>query len=166
MLKLFPYVYAANSCIISNRPEEVLGSSMEPMIKNGQKIQALYGYYSCHDIKRNDIVLFHFTASKDPLIKRVVALPGDKFSLKQDSKQLSVWQIIVNGKVLTNSEGKPYSLTDKSKAMLALFEHDYKGVVPADAYMILGDQIGGTLDSTRYGLVAKSAIIAKAIVNK
>jgi type IV secretory pathway protease TraF len=45
--------------------------------------------------------------------------------------------------------------------MLSLYEKDYKGVIPKNAYLLLGNRISGSVDSTTFGLVEKSDIIAK-----
>lgn len=46
--------------------------------------------------------------------------------------------------------------------MLELYARSYP-VIPQDAYMILGNQIEGTLDSSRFGLVAKQDIVGKVL---
>jgi type IV secretory pathway protease TraF len=45
--------------------------------------------------------------------------------------------------------------------MLSLYEKDYKGVIPENAYLLLGNLIFGSLDSTHFGLIDKSGIVAK-----
>ena len=71
------------------------------------------------------------------------------------------WQILVNGKVLKNSEGKAYLLNEQRKKILSLYEKDYNGVIPENAYLVLGNLPEGSMDSTRFGLIGKSSIIAK-----
>jgi type IV secretory pathway protease TraF len=45
--------------------------------------------------------------------------------------------------------------------MLSLYERDYKGIIPENAYLLLGNNISNSIDSTVFGLVDKSGIIAK-----
>jgi len=45
--------------------------------------------------------------------------------------------------------------------MLSLYERDYKGVIPENAYLLLGNRASGSVDSTTFGLVDKSGIVAK-----
>jgi hypothetical protein len=42
--------------------------------------------------------------------------------------------------------------------MLELYMHDYRSVIPADAFLVLGGAPEGTDDSTRCGLIARSDI--------
>jgi type IV secretory pathway protease TraF len=46
--------------------------------------------------------------------------------------------------------------------MLSLYEKDYKGIIPQNTYLILGDQPSGSVDSSVFGLVDKSDILGKA----
>jgi len=47
--------------------------------------------------------------------------------------------------------------------MLSLYERDYKGVIPKNAYLILGNLVEGSLDSSRFGLVGKSDFLGKVV---
>ena len=147
------------SCPVKIEKRIVRGNSLAPLIKNGQTVKVLFGYYSCHPIQRNDLIIFHYAGRKDPLIKIVKAIPGDKFHLQ---KTKAGWHILVNNQVLKNSENKPYLLSGKKHKMLSLYEKDYRGRIPKGAYLILGNQVNGTLDSSAFGLVDKSDIIRKA----
>jgi signal peptidase I len=106
------------------------------------------------------LIVYSYGGNENLLIKIVKGLPGDKFSLQ---KTEGGWHILINGKVLKNSENKPYLLDERSYRMLSLYERDYKGVIPENAYLILGNLVSGTLDSTSFGLVGKQDILGKAI---
>jgi len=147
-----------NKCIFKIEQKQVRGSSLSPLVNDGDKIKALYGYYNCHSIKRDDIVLVRHSGNKYPLIKIVKGIPNDSFHLK---KVKNGWQILVNGEVLKNSEGKAYLLNEQRKKMLFLYEKDYNGIIPENAYLVLGNLPEGSMDSTRFGLIGKSSIIAK-----
>ena len=45
--------------------------------------------------------------------------------------------------------------------MLSLYERDYQGKIPEDAYLVLGDNINGSLDSRNFGLIGKQDILGK-----
>ncbi|MEK7212166.1 MAG: S26 family signal peptidase [Patescibacteria group bacterium] len=59
--------------------------------------------------------------------------------------------------------GKPYLVGDSSYRMLSLYINDYKGQIPVNAYLLLGDNPGGSYDSTAFGLVGRSDILGKVI---
>ena len=149
-----------SSCKIKKRIEIVNGNSMSPFIKNGEKVVALFGYYQCYSIERGDVVALHYSGDKNPLIKFIKGLPGDRLYLKQAN---GGWHIVVNGKTLKNSEGSPYLIFGKGYKMLSLYEKGYKGVIPPHSYLVLGNSPAGSLDSTRFGLIDKSDILAKVV---
>ena len=132
---------------------------MSPLVKPGEVITALYGYYACHPIERGDIVLYHYAGDKNPLIKIVKAVPGDRWSLGDKNGD---FLILVNGKVLKNSEGNEYQIPDTNK-ILPLYAEDYP-VIPQNAYLILGDDPTGSLDSSRFGLISGEAILGKVVL--
>ena len=148
----------SQDCSIKIEEMTVRGSSLDPLIKPEQTIKALFGYYNCHEIERGDVVLFDYAGNKNSIIKIVKGISGDKFELRETE---GGWNIIVNNKIVKNSEGKPYLISGNRYKMLALYERDYKGMIPENAYLLLSNQISGSVDSTRFGLVDKSGIIAK-----
>jgi signal peptidase I len=149
-----------SSCPIKTEERIVRGNSLSPLIKSGQHIKALIGYYRCYPVKRNDIVLYHYTDDKNPLIKIVRAVPGDEWKLQKGN---SGYNIIVNNRLLTNSEGELYQVIGNRVKILQIYINDYP-IIPQNTYLLLGDKINGSLDSTRFGLVDISSIIGKAIL--
>lgn len=145
-------------CYIRVEEMIVRGNSLDPLIKPEQTIKAFFDYYNCHEIKREDIVLFNYAGKKNPVIKIVKGISRDKFELRETE---GGWNIIVNNQIVRNSEAKPYLISGNAYKMLSLYEKDYKGVIPEDAYLLLGNRVSGSVDSTTFGLVDKSGIIAK-----
>lgn len=145
-------------CQIREEKRIVRGSSMEPVLKDGQEIKILWGYYQCYPVLREDIVIYNFKGNSNPIIKRVKGIEGDNFSLK---KVDDGWIIILNGQPLKNSLGQTYLLSEKAFRMLSLYERDYQGKIPDKAYLILGENINGGLDSRFFGLVGKDDILGK-----
>ncbi|MEK7557903.1 MAG: S26 family signal peptidase [Patescibacteria group bacterium] len=47
-----------------------------------------------------------------------------------------------------------------------ILRQTHKGIISKNIYLLLGDQVNGTTDSTVFGLVDKSDILGKAIVIK
>lgn len=146
------------TCPIIQETREVRGDSMTPLIPDGQMIQLLSGYYACHPLERNDVVVLQDASDTTPLIKMVRALGGDALHLAQVD---GGWQIRINDQVLLTSDGRPYLLDEQRSQMLRLYEDDYHGVIPQGTIIVLGDHPGGTLDSTRFGLVSQKEILGK-----
>ncbi len=148
-------VYYSSDCVTSTQQMTVQGYSMSPYLKPDDVVTALFGYYDCHAIERGDVVLYDYSGDRNLLIKFVKAVPGDSWSLKEESGS---YEIIVNGIPLVNSEGKPYLIG--SYKMLELYAKSYP-IIPGDTYLILGDNTDGSLDSTHFGLVDGGDIKAK-----
>ena len=130
---------------------------MSPRIAPGQLIEILQGPPSCLGaLKRGDVVLFHSDSSRVPLIKALRGLPGDKLAMTDGN-------IIINGAAATNSAGEPYRLSPPRAAMIGLYVHDNHGVIPPDSFLVMGENSAGSIDSSRFGLVARQAIIGKLL---
>ena len=130
------------------------------LLPEGSKVKLLGNYYVCNEAKRGDIAEYKYPGSENPIAKVVKAVPGDTFALQKSG---SGWNILINGKAATNSEGKPYAVGDRAYRMLSLYVKDYRGVIPTNAYVILGEDPGGSLDSTQFGLVDKSDFAGKVV---
>ena len=91
-----------------------------------------------------------------PLIKMLRGLPGDRFWISGE-------HLYLNGALVVNSAGEPFELTPASMTMLSIYAEDYTATIPPDTYLVLGDNREGSLDSTRFGLIARAAIIGRVI---
>jgi signal peptidase I len=150
-------------CPVSVEERIVRGNSLSGLVEPGETVRAIFGYYDCNEIKREDIILYDYAGNENPLIKVVKGIPGDEFSFQEVS---GGWHILINGKILENSKDQPYLLNQRGYNMLSLYEKDYGGIIPEQAYLIMGNLASGATDSTRYGLVHKSDILGKAELSK
>jgi len=147
-------------CPINEKTYTVRGESMRPLLKEGQGITGLLGYYACHEVKRGDIILYEPPGKENVIVKKVVGTPGDSFAIEKNGTSPD-WNIVINGSLLTNSAGVAYALDEQKHKILALYERDYTGNIPEGAYILLGDAPAGSLDSTQFGLAQKSRIMGK-----
>ena len=145
-------------CSIKVEERIVRGSSLTPLVEAGEIVTILFGYYDCHQIRRNDVIAYNYSGRSDPIIKVVKGLPGDTFHLEKNNMG---WNILINNKIVKNSQDEPYLLSEKKSKMLALYESDYQGVIPENSFLILGNLVSGSLDSTRFGLIDKSNTLGK-----
>lgn len=140
---------------------EVRGDSMFPSLSPGEEVLVSLGYYNCSQIKRGDLVLFNYSEKEIPLVKKVRAVPGDRWEI---SSVGSGNNIFVNGKVLKNSAGIAYELADSRLKMVELYIRDYP-ILPGNAYLLLGDSPAGSVDSTVFGLADKKDILGRVYKN-
>jgi len=156
----FSRINQNSACPVEKALFTVRGNSMVGLLESGQEVTASMGYYQCHDARRGDIVLYKLAASSEPIVKIVRAIPGDTWSLQEVGDR---YQIIVNGRVLTTSKNEPYQFGSKNAALLENYIRDYKGIIPENAYLIFGNQVSGSVDSSRLGLVSKKDFLGKVI---
>lgn len=147
-------------CTSEIKQATVRGNSLSGLIEDGSDIEILLNYYSCHPIQRNEVVIYGYSGNKNPLIKIAKGIENDKFKLVKSGTGCG-WNILINDKITENSKGLPYCINANGYRMLSLYESDYRGIIPKNTYLILGNVPDGTLDSTRFGLVDKSDIIGK-----
>jgi len=152
----------SEECQIETEERIVRGDSLSGILENGDTVRIHVGYYQCHPVEREDIVAYNYAGKEAPLIKIVKAIEGDKFQLKKSTAGCG-WNILINDKILKNSQGKDYCFGEHGYRMLSLYEKDYKGVIPKDTLLILGNWANGSLDSTRFGLVDKGDLLGKII---
>ena len=120
------------------------GFSMRPTLEDGEFVLVNRMSYRFGEIKRGDIIVFHFPMNpREDLIKRVIGLPGDQIVI-QDR------QVYVNGSLLE----EPY----------IAMEPDYNGEwqVQEGMLFVLGDNRDHSGDSRLFGPIDKGLIIARA----
>ncbi len=115
-------------------PIRVNGDSMNNTLKNGDYM--ILKKYSRNHIKRFDIVVAD--ANNEKLIKRVIALPGEKVEYKNG-------KLYINDKLIKNKYGN--GKTENFR--------DYCG---QNEYFIMGDNRENSLDSRMFGCVNKEKI--------
>jgi signal peptidase I len=125
----------------------VQGTSMEPLLHDGQRIVVNKFIYRFHGVERGDVVVFWYP--RDPsvsFIKRVVALPGDTIEIRRGV-------VYVNGQKVEEDYLKPG------------FRDDYTlppRPVNSGYYFVLGDHRSSSNDSRNWGEVPERYIYGKA----
>ena len=125
----------------------VQGSSMEPLLSDGERIVVNKFTYRLQPIARGDVVVFWYP--RDPsvsYIKRVVGLPGDVVELRKG-------RLIVNGEPVKESYLAPGRAGHESHAA-RIVEEGY--------YYVLGDHRDSSNDSRTWGLVPEKYIYGRA----
>ena len=125
----------------------VQGTSMLPLLEDGERIIVNKLVYRFRPIGRGDVVVFWYP--RDPsvsFIKRVVGLPGDMVELRQGF-------LFVNGKAVEESYLSPRFRDDESAAPVEI----KKGY-----YYVLGDHRNSSNDSRSWGEVPVKYIYGRA----
>lgn len=129
---------------------EVQGESMMPSVYDGERFIVNKIGYGLSEPERFDLVVFHATESED-YIKRVIGLPGDLVSYKNDV-------LYINNEPVE----EPF-LEEIDKGDRSLYTEDFttSEVVPEDHVFVMGDNRPNSLDSRRIGFVPVDEIVGK-----
>ena len=124
----------------------VEGQSMEPNLHDNQRLIIEKLSYRLQPPQRGDIVVLKLPnrQSDPPLIKRVVALPGETVETR-------------DGHVYVDGQALEESYLDQ-----LTFSNMPPHVVPADQVFVLGDNRAASNDSRSFGEVALSDIVGRA----
>ena len=134
-------------------------SSMVPTLGVYDRILVQKAFFSWHDVREGDIVVFSRPpldqcggAEEDDLVKRVIALPGQTIYSSGN-------RIYVNGRPLA----EPYLPADDPLGpVIASRQRPYR--VPAGDFYVLGDNRAISCDSRYWGPVAGPTIIGKVVL--
>jgi len=127
----------------------VEGQSMQPNLYDNQRLIIEKVSYRFHLPRRGDIVVLKLPnrrQSDPPLIKRVVALPGETIEIRDG-------RVYINGQALEESYLEQLTSGNMPPR-----------VVSPDYVFVLGDNRGSSNDSRSFGEVALSDIIGHAWV--
>ena len=128
------------------------GHSMEPAIRDGQVLTIDLNYYNRNPIRRGDIIQYKLMSVSEPLIGRVIALPGDGVEINDG-------RIAINGTPLTG-----YNLTE-GEARIISKPLDAYGGVPPGSILVLTDNHASGADSGRFGFIPTEYVKGKALLN-
>jgi signal peptidase I len=161
-------------------------ASMIPTLKINDRLIVDKITYHFQDLHRGDIVVFKPTEKlkqegyKDAFIKRVIGLPGEVIKIQEgslyvDGKLLSENYIagaedlglgelkglqIDRGTSVDVCNNRPTFFNRKQEGDKAVWE----ATIPADSYLVLGDNRNNSYDSRCWGVVQRNDIIGRAVV--
>lgn len=121
--------------------------SMQPTLYAGDFVIVNKVAYKIGSPSRGDVIVFHFPPdpTREPYIKRVIGLPGDKVEVRA-------------GKVYVNDTAlrEPYIKSPPN--------YEDRWEVPPDQLFVLGDNRNNSSDSHSWGMVPLRNVIGKAEV--
>jgi len=123
----------------------VEGQSMEPTLHDHQRLIIEKISYHFHSPERGDIIVLRPPQRQsEPLIKRVIGLPGETVEIRDG-------HVYINGVVLE----EPYLNQQTLGTMAAQ-------LVPEEQLFVLGDNRGSSNDSRAFGMIPFKDVIGRA----
>jgi signal peptidase I len=134
------------------QPHKIDGASMEPNFHNGEYLLTDKVSYRFNDPQRGDVIVFKAPPDyQDEYIKRIIGLPGDKVRLEGGS-------VYINGQLLN----EPYLPKDIVTQPGNFITQGREYQVPANSYLVLGDNREHSYDSRNIGFIEYKYITGKA----
>lgn len=143
------------SCVTDIKPVVVRGDSLSGIFENGTEVLIYYNLHECLALSTGDIIIFNYTGNDVPLIKIVHGVPDDYFEIRFVSADR--YELVINNKTVVNSFNQSYSVQGRS--LLRLYADEFDNIVPANSYLVLGNDVADSLDSRRFGLIHHGDIL-------
>jgi signal peptidase I len=146
-ISIFLFLY-----LLILQPHKIKGSSMEPNFHNSEYLLTDKISYRLGQPQRGDVIVFKAPPDfKDEFIKRIIGLPNEKITVKEG-------QVFINDQLLN----EPY-LPQETKTLAAkAIPEDTSVLIPADSYMVFGDNRNHSFDSRSFGPISNNKITGKA----
>ena len=159
-LILITIVAAMVILVFVARKEEVRGTSMYPTLVEGESVIINMAANYVGEIKRFDVVVAREYRSDDLWVKRVIGLPGETISYREDV-------LYVDGKAMEEPFlDKKYVEQVKKSANKLYFTQDYiSKKLGKNEYLLVGDNRNESLDSRNdaVGPFQREQIIARGV---
>lgn len=140
-------------CVVTfiGQRTEVIGSSMEPTLSDGDNLIVDKMTYHFREPKRFEIVVFPYQYVKDTYyIKRIIGLPGETVYIDGQGR------IYIDGEILKETYGKE-TISDAGLASEEI-------VLGDDEYFVMGDNRNDSADSRfiSVGNIKRENIVGRA----
>lgn len=128
-------------------PFTVRSSSMTPTLLTGDQILAERLTPRFGHLERGDLVVFRAPATRALMVKRVVALAGDRVGL-------------ADGRLVVNGHRRAEAYVDHASVDSVYFGPE---VVPAGSVFVMGDDRADSVDSRDFGPVPLDRVLGRVL---
>lgn len=134
------------------QPQRVVSVSMLPTFVEGDRLIVEKVSYRFGDPARGHVVVFRYPENEDIiLIKRIIGLPGETITIREGA-------VYINETRIEEAYTKDQIATNAGSTI----EEDKPFVIPANEYVVMGDNRTQSGDSRIWGTVSIQNIIGKA----
>jgi len=141
----------------------ISGPSMEATMFQDNRVLVNKLSYRLHDIHRGDVVVFDRVTvdgqvvQHDDLIKRVIALGGEKISITN-------CKVFIDGKLLPEPYLNDYDLAQtvvEDRCRVPMMD---EMIIPDDQLFVMGDNRPQSFDSRMFGPIEQNLVVGRAFV--
>lgn len=155
------YNFDPSLCPGKNTEFAIQDPYLRGIVEQGSKVTVSLNWYECNKPERGDLVLYRFSQHEDPVVRRVVGLPGDEFELRPIAKQ--GWELLIKRTPVTGVSKPYYFGVDTTPPPLALAAKARNGIL-SDKEVILFSSFGpGDRDSGTFGVISTKDVVGKVI---
>lgn len=131
---------------------------MVPKYKQGDEVEVTYGYFPCHALERDQLVIYRKSELAEPVMRIVRGIPGDEYKLIKTKE--NTWEIEINGELL-EVDDKAYHFGSNNPPVLSLSEKATGGVLGPTHVLIFSMVSPGYDDSGTLGVISITDLIGK-----
>jgi signal peptidase I len=140
-------VLALALAVLVSEPFTVRSASMTPTLHAGDQILAEKLTPRLGHLERGDVIVFTAPATSSLMVKRVVAVAGDRVGL-------------ADGRLVVNGHRVPEAYVDLARVDGVYFGPE---VVPSGSVFVMGDDRAGSVDSRDFGPVPQDRVIGRVL---
>ncbi|MGZ3791891.1 MAG: S26 family signal peptidase [Bdellovibrio sp.] len=155
------YNFDSNKCPGDTVKLKVTDPYLNGILEQYSEVKISLNLFKCKPIHRNDIVLYRYSEFKNPVLRRVVAEPGDQFSVEKDV--INGWVLVVNQKPVLSFNGKPYLFGGNQAPPLKLAQNSLSGILGHDQTILFSSFPPGEKDSGVFGVISVGDVIGKVV---
>ena len=141
---------------------KVVGESMRETLQNGETVLIWSLFYSPG---YGDVVVIHDNeALNEPIVKRVIGLPGDKIRVEHTSDSMKTTITHADGSVtVLDSANEDYVRYVDERRALGHYSEDETYVVNDGEVFVMGDNRLNSRDSRELGAYSSNQILGKVV---
>lgn len=141
---------------------KVVGESMRETLQNGETVLIWSLFYSP---SYGDVVVIHDNeALNEPIVKRVIGLPGDKIRVEHTRDSMKTTITHADGSVtVLDSANEDYVRYVDERRALGHYSEDETYVVNDGEVFVMGDNRLNSMDSRELGAYSSNQILGKVV---
>lgn len=158
--KLPPNLGARGPCPGKTETYTMSDAYLPGLIERGQEFRVTWNWYACHAPVSGEIALVRLSRSLPPKARVIRAAPGDSLSVTKDASG-SRWNLSVNGKLVTDFEGKPYAFGGALPPPIQRYVESVGNVLRPGAVVVLSTRSPGDGDSGLFGVTGVDDLVGR-----